>query len=116
MNKPTGQTSDKKSSPDFDKFKNPSQLTLPTPYHQKKNFQKDKRDHIKQTPIWKWCDYHSLAWHDTSECKAQKTFLEKLSTSDLSDRTLVEFDLDASTLLASTLTTPIALTIINEEE
>ena len=46
-NKPTGQTSNKKSLVDFDKFKNPSQLTPPKPKHQKNNFQKDKRDHRK---------------------------------------------------------------------
>ena len=42
--------------------------------------------------------------------------MEKLSTSDFLDRTLVESDPDASTLLASTLTTPIASTIVDEEE
>ena len=115
MNKPTGQTFNKKSPVDSDKFKNPSQPTPPNPDHPKKNFQKDKRDHNKQTPIEKWCDYHSSPWHDTSECKARKTFLAKLSTSDLSDITLVESDPDVSTLLASTSTTPAASTTINEE-
>ena len=76
-NKPTGRTSDKKSPPDSNKFKNPSQLTLPKLYHQKKNFQKDKRDRNKQSPTRNWCDYHSSTWHDTLECKAWKTFLEK---------------------------------------
>ena len=38
VNKPIGQTSDKKSLADSDKFKNPSQLTLPKLDHQKKNF------------------------------------------------------------------------------
>ena len=42
--------------------------------------------------------------------------MEKLSTFELSDRTLVESDLDASTLLSSTSSTPITLTIVDEEE
>ena len=46
-NKPTSRTSDKKSPADSNKFKNPSLQTPPNPEHQKKNFQKDKRDHIK---------------------------------------------------------------------
>ena len=50
------------------------------------------------------------------ECKAWKTFLEKLSTSDLSDKTLVEFDPYASNLQDSTSTTPTASTIVSEEE
>ena len=90
--------------------------TPPNPDHQKKNFQRDKRDHRQQDPTRKWCNYHSSAWQDTSECKARKTFLEKLSTSDLFDRTLVESDPDASALLASTSTTPTASTIVDEEE
>ena len=98
VNKPTGWTSDKKSPSKSDKFKDPSQSTLPKPDHPKKNFQKDKRDHNKQSPTGKWCDYHSSSWHDMLECKAWKTFLEKLSTSDLSDKTLVEFDPYASNL------------------
>ena len=84
-NKPTCQTFNKKSPADSDKFKNPSQQTPPKPDHQKKNFYKDKRGHSKQNPTGKSCDYHSSSWHDTSECKARKTFLEKLSTFDLSD-------------------------------
>ena len=40
-NKPTCRTTNKKSLADSDKFKNPSQSTLPNPDHQKKNFQKD---------------------------------------------------------------------------
>ena len=51
-----------------------------------------------------------------SECKAQKKFLEKLSTSDLSDKSLEESDLDELTLLTSTSTTPTASTIVDEEE
>ena len=69
-NKPTGQTSDKKSPSNSDKFKKPSHMTLPKPDHQKHKFQKDKRDHNKQIPTGKWCDYHSSRWDDTSECKA----------------------------------------------
>ena len=46
-NKPISQTFDKKSPADSDKFKNPSQLTPPKPNHQKKNFQKYKRDRNK---------------------------------------------------------------------
>ena len=111
---PTGRTTDKKSPADFDKFKNPSQPALPKPDHQKNNFQKDKRDHNKQNPTRKWCNYHSSSWHATLECKSQKTFLEKNLTFDLSDRTLVESDLDASTLLASTSTTSLASTIVDE--
>ena len=42
--------------------------------------------------------------------------MENLSTSDLFDRTLVESDLDASTLLALTSTTSTASIIVNEEE
>ena len=38
MNKPIGQTYDKKSLTDFDKFKNPSQSTTPKTGHQKKKF------------------------------------------------------------------------------
>ena len=116
VNKPMGRTSEKKSPANSDKFKNPSQLTLPNPNHQKKNFQNDKRDRNKNDPTKKFCDYHSSAWHDTSKYKARKTFLEKLSRSDLSDRTLVESNPNASTLLASTLTTLAASTIVNEEE
>ena len=82
----------------------------------KKNFQKDKRDHSIQSHTRKWCDYHSSTWHDTSKCKDRKTFLEKLSTSDLTDRTLVESDLDAPSLLDSTSTTLTASTIVDEEE
>ena len=66
-NKPTSRTSDKKSLVNSDKFKHPSQPTSPKLDHHKKNFQKDKKDHSKQAPIGKWCDYHNLAWHDTSE-------------------------------------------------
>ena len=116
MNKPRGRTSNKKSSADSDKSKHPSQPTSPNLGYHKNNFRKEKKDHIKQAPTRKWCDYHNLAWHDTSECKARKTFLEKLLTSDLSDRTLVEYDTDVSTLLALNSTTPIALTTVNEEE
>ena len=65
-NKAIGRTSHKKSPVDFDNFKNPSQPTLPNPYHPKKNFQKYKRDRSKQDPTRKWCDYHSSSWHDTS--------------------------------------------------
>ena len=57
-NKPTGQTSNKKSPDDSHKFKNHSQSTPPKPNHQKKNFKKEKRDHNKQAPTGKWCDYH----------------------------------------------------------
>ena len=46
-NKPTGRTSDKKSPANSNKFKNPSLQTPPKPEHQKKNFQKEKRDHNK---------------------------------------------------------------------
>ena len=38
VNKPTGRTFNKKSPADSDKFKNPSQLTPPSPDHQKKKF------------------------------------------------------------------------------
>ena len=48
MKNPTGKTSDKKSPTEFDKFNNYSQPTPPNIYHQKKNFQKYKRDHRKQ--------------------------------------------------------------------
>ena len=116
MNKPTGRTSDKKSPADSKNIKNPSQQTLPKLDHQKKNFQKDKRDCEKHNPTVKWCNYHRSLWHDTSECKAWKTFLEKLSTLDLSDITLVESVLDALILLASDSTTSTASTIIDEEE
>ena len=58
-NKPTGRTSEKKSPTDSEKFNNPSQPTLQNLDHQKNNFQKYKRDYIKQTPTRKWCDYHS---------------------------------------------------------
>ena len=51
---------------------------------EEENFQKDKMDHSRQAPTEKWCDYNSSAWHDMLECKARKTFLEKLSTFDLS--------------------------------
>ena len=51
-----------------------------------------------------------------AECKAQKTFLEKLSTFDLYDKTLVEYDPEASTLLTLTSTTLTASTFIDEEE
>ena len=67
-------------------------------------------------PYQKWCDHHNSSWHDTSECKARNTFLEKLSTSDLSNRTLVDSDSDASTLLSLTSTTPTTSTIVDEEE
>ena len=46
-NKTTSRTSEKKSPTNSDKFKNPYQQTLPNPDHQKKHFQKDKRDHNK---------------------------------------------------------------------
>ena len=46
-NKPIGRTFNKKSPTDYDKFKNLSQQTPPKLDHQKKNFQKDKRDHNK---------------------------------------------------------------------
>ena len=115
-NKPTGRTSDKKSPADSENLKNPSQSTLPNRNHQKKNFQKDKRDRNKQNPTRKLCDYHSSSWHDMPKWKARKTFLAKLSTFDLSDRTLVESDPDASTLLASTSTTLTSSTIVDEEE
>ena len=42
--------------------------------------------------------------------------MEKLSTTDLFDKILVESNLDASTLLASTSTTLKTFTIIDEEE
>ena len=116
MNKPIGRTSDKKSPTDFDKFKNPSHLTLPNLDHSKKNFQKGKRDRCKQNPTKKWCDYHNSTWHDTSECKAWKTFLEKLLTSNLFNRTLVESDPNASTILDLTSTNLTASPIIDEEE
>ena len=96
-------------SADIDKFNKPSQLTPPKTDHEKKNFQKDKRDHNKQDPTEKWCDYHNSTWHDTSEFKSRKTFLAKLLTFDLFERTLVEFDQDATTPLDSTSTNPIAL-------
>ena len=38
VNKPTGRTSDKKSLSNSNKFKNPSQLTLPKLDHQNNNF------------------------------------------------------------------------------
>ena len=116
VNKPTNRTSDKKSPANSNKFKNPSQPTPPKPDHQKKKFQKDKRDRNKQAPTGKWCDYHSSSWHDKLECKARKTFLAKLSTSDLFHRTLVESNPDASTLLALTLISSTASTIVDEEE
>ena len=50
------------------------------------------------------------------ECKARKTFLEKLLTSDLFNRTLVEYDPDASTLLDLTSTTLTNSNIVDEEE
>ena len=77
-NKPTGRTSNKKSPAESDKFNNPSQQTLPNPDHQKKEFHKDKRDHNKNNPTRKWCDYHSSSWHDMSKCKARKTFFGKI--------------------------------------
>ena len=58
MNKPTGQTSEKKLPSESDNFKNPSQLTPSNPDHYKKKFQKDKRYHNKQIPTRKWCDCH----------------------------------------------------------
>ena len=70
----------------------------------------------KQYPTGKLCDYDNSTWHDMSECKALNTFLEKLSTSDLSDRTLVESYPIASTLLSSNSTTLTTSTIVNEEE
>ena len=82
-NKPTCQKSHKNSSSDSEKSKNPSQPTSPKLGHQKKNFQKDKRDRNKKTPTKKWCDYQSSAWHDMSECKARMKFLKILLTSDL---------------------------------
>ena len=57
-----------------------------------------------------------MTWHDTSKYKAQKNFLEKLSTSNLSDKTLVESNPEASTLLTSTSKTPTTSTIVDEEE
>ena len=66
-NKPTSRTSDKKSPANSNKFKIPSQQTSLKPNHQKKNFQKDKRDHSRQNPTRKWCDYHSTSWYDTLE-------------------------------------------------
>ena len=116
MTKPTGRTSDKKSPIDSDKSRYPSQWTSPKQDHGKKHSQKDKRDHSKQPSIGKWYDYHNSSWHDTSECNARKTFLEKLSTFDLSDKTLVESNPEASTLLTLTSTTPKASTIVNKEE
>ena len=50
-NKSTGRTSDKKTSADYDKSKHSSQSTLPKPDYHKKHFQKDKKDHNKQSPI-----------------------------------------------------------------
>ena len=47
MNKPIGLASDKKSLAESDKFKNPSQSTPHNSNHQKKNFQKYKRDRSK---------------------------------------------------------------------
>ena len=81
---------------------------------EKKIPKKDERECSKQPPIKNRYDYHNSSWHDTSKCKARKTFLEKLSTTDLSNKTLVEYDLEALTLLTSTLTTPIALTIVDK--
>ena len=100
---------------DLDKSKNPSQPNLPNPDYHKNKFQKDKKDRNKKDPTGKWCDYHNSTWHATSECKARKKFLEKLPISNLSNRILVEYDLDASTLLASTSTTPTTSTIVDEE-
>lgn len=65
--------------------------------------QRDKRECSKQPPAEKWCDYHHSSWHDASECKARKTFLAKLSTSNLTDKAVVESDSESSTLLASTV-------------
>ena len=64
----------------------------------------------------KWCDYHNSSWHDMFECKDHNTFFEKNSTSDLSDKNIVECDSEASTLLTSTSTTLTASTIIKEKE
>ena len=64
-NKPTGRTFDKKSPANTDKYKNPSQQTLPKYEHPKNNFQKDKRDRNKQNPTRKWGDYHNSSWNDT---------------------------------------------------
>ena len=116
VNKPTGRTSDKKSPADSCKLKNSSQPTPPKPGHHKKNFQKNKKGHSKQAPTGKWCDYHNSAWHDMLEYKAQKTILAKLSTSDLTEKTLVESNANTSTLSASMSTTPTASTIVDEEE
>ena len=69
-NKLTSQTSDKKSPADSNKFNNPFQATPPNLDHQKNKFQKYKRDHNKQDPIEKSCDYHSSAWDDTLEYKS----------------------------------------------
>ena len=100
MTMPTSRTSHKKSSVKPNKSRHPSQFTSPKSH--KKHFIKYKREHINYPPTKKWCDYHNSSWHDMSEWKAWKKFLAKLSTFDLSNRTLVDSDLDASTLLAST--------------
>ena len=84
--KPTGRTSEKKSPANSNKSRQPSQSTVPNPNHGKKHPQKDKRERSKQPLIGKWCDYQNSPWHDTFECKARKKFLEKLSTSNLSDK------------------------------
>ena len=97
---PTSRRFNKNSLADFDKSRNPSQPNLPNPDYHKKHSQKEKREHRKQSPTEKWRDYHNSSWHDMSECKSQKTFFEKLSTYDLSDKSMVESDLDTSTLLA----------------
>ena len=60
-NKTTSQTSDKKSPADSNKLKNPSQMTPLNPDHQKKNFQKYKRDHSIKAITGKRCDYHRSA-------------------------------------------------------
>ena len=76
--KTTGQTFDKKEPAEYEKSRQPSQPTPPNPDHGKKHSQKEKREHRKEPPTRKWCDYHNSSWHDTPECKAQKTCLEKL--------------------------------------
>ena len=53
-----------------------------------------------------------MAWYVIMQ--SSKYFFAKLSTSDLSNKTLVESNPKASTLLTST--TPLALTIVDEEE
>ena len=114
--KPIGQTSNKKPPTDSDKSRQPSQMNMPKHNHGNMNFYKYKRDHSKQPPTGKCCDYHNSSWHDTFECKYRKIFLAKLSISDFFDKNLVELEPKSSNLLTSTLIALTASIIVDEEE